>query len=338
MRSFGSDNHSGIAPEILEAIAAANLNHCEAYGADDYTLRAKADFCELFGRSVEVYFVFNGTGANILSLSSGMQPYNSILCAHTAHINVDECGAPERQIGGKVIAIETPDGKLTPERVRPYLHGFGFEHHSQPKFISIAQCTELGTVYTPEEIEALSELAHSHNMYLHIDGARIANAVASSGVGIAEMTRGADVLSFGGTKNGMMCGEAVVILNPELGAAMPYQRKQAMQLYSKMRFVSAQFSAYLKDDLWLRLASGSNEMAQLLADGISQYFPLAQKVEANEVFVKMPRRLYEELLKEYFFYVWDEEADDIRFVCSFDTTRQDVEALVAAVAKLSRNL
>lgn len=334
MRSFGSDNHSGIAPEILEAISMANVNHCEAYGADEYTQKAVADFRALFGREVDVYFVFNGTGANILSLASGMQSYNSILCAHTAHINVDECGAPERQIGGKVIAIESPDGKLTPELVRPYLHGFGFEHHSQPKFISIAQSTELGTVYSTEEVLVLSELAHSHNMYLHMDGARLANAVVSSGVDVRELTEGVDVLSFGGTKNGMMCGEAVVILNPELGKAMPYQRKQTMQLYSKMRFVSAQFSAYLKDGLWLSLAAKSNAMAQLLAEGVSKYFPLTQKVEANEVFVKMPKELYEKLLKEYFFYVWDEENNEIRFVCSFDTTIADVEALISAVAKL----
>lgn len=334
MKSFGSDNHSGIAPEILRAIAEANSEHVEAYGNDPYTQKAEEDFCKLFNRKVEVFFVFNGTGANILSLSSGMNSYNSILCASTAHINVDECGAPEKQLSAKVISIPTSNGKLTPELVKPHLHGFGFEHHSQPKFISITQATELGTLYTVDEIRALSELAHSHNMFLHMDGARIANAVVSSGVDITEMTSGVDVLSFGGTKNGMMCGEAVVVLNDSLGEALKYQRKQAMQLYSKMRFISAQFSEYLRDDLWLRLASNSNRMAKLLGEGVSKYFPLTQKVEANEVFVKIPKVLYEELLKEYFFYVWDEENDEVRFVCSFDTTEEDVEALVRAIARL----
>lgn len=338
MRSFGSDNHSGVAPEVIEAITGANSDHSEAYGADIYTQRAISDFCALFGREVEVYFVFNGTGANILSLSSGMSSYHSILCAESAHINVDECGAPEKQLGAKVIAVPTPDGKLTTEMIEPYLHGFGFEHHSQPRFISIAQPTELGTLYTAREISALAELAHSHNMYLHVDGARIANAVASSSVSVAEMMQGVDVMSFGGTKNGMMCGEAVVILNGELGTMMKYQRKQAMQLYSKMRFISAQFSAYFKDDLWLRLASNANRMAKKLAEGISEYFPLTQRVEANEVFVCMPKELYTKLLEDYFFYVWDEGKDEIRFVCSFDTTDEDVQNLTLAIKNLANYL
>ncbi len=335
MRSFGSDNHSGIAPEILAAISAANIDHCEAYGDDKYTAQAKADICRAVGKAdAEVFFVFNGTGANILSLGSAINSFNSIICASTAHINVDECGAPEKILGAKVITVETADGKLSPEIIKPLIHGFGFEHHSQPKIISIAQVTELGTLYTPHEIKALADFAHTYDMYLHVDGARIANAVASSGINLSDMINSVDVLSFGGTKNGMMCGEAVVILNNELGKYMKYQRKQSMQLYSKMRFVGAQFSAYLKDDLWLRLASNANRMAALLSEEISKLYPITQKTEANEVFVKMPKNKYERLLKDYFFYVWDENNDEIRFVCSFDTTREDVEGLISAIRKL----
>ncbi len=334
MKSFGSDNHSGIHPQILRAIESANSGHVIAYGDDPYTAKATEDIKQLMGGRGEVYFVFNGTGANILSLGSGMHPFNSIICTNTAHINVDECGAPEKNIGAKVIALESSNGKLTVDVARSALHGFGFEHHSQPKFISIAQCTELGTIYTLEEIGALSELAHSHSMYLHMDGARIANAVASSGVSLEEMTRGVDVLSFGGTKNGMMCGEAVVVLNPELGEYLKYQRKQSMQLFSKMRFIAAQFSEYLRDGLWLELASNANSMAKLLGSELSKYFELSQRVEANEVFLYMPREVHEELMKDYFFYVWDEATDEVRFVCSFDTTVEDVMGLVDRVKSI----
>ncbi len=337
MKSFGSDNHSGIHPLILEAIAEANVGHSLAYGDDPITQLAKRDICKLFGRAdeIDVYFVFNGTAANVLSLASGVNSYNSVICADTAHINVDECGAPERWLGAKVISVPSVNGKLTPEAILPHLHGFGFEHHSQPKFISITQSTELGTIYTREEIATLSDLAHSHSMYLHVDGARIANGVVGSGVSIAEMTEGVDVLSFGGTKNGMMMGEAVVILNGELSkGAMKYQRKQAMQLYSKMRFVAAQFSAYLKDDLWLRLAQNANSMAQMLGQELSKRFTLTQRVEANEVFVQIPPRVYSELLKSYFFYVWNEAESEVRFVCSFDTTEQDIRQLVDAIDAL----
>ncbi len=338
MKSFGSDNHSGVEPRILGAIERANIEHEIAYGDDKYTRQAIRDIQRLFGREVEVFFVFNGTGANILALGSGISSFNSIICCDTAHINVDECGAPEKNLGVKVIAITSGDGKLSVDAVQGALNGFGFEHHSQPKFISIAQCTELGTIYTQAEIAALSELAHSHSMYLHMDGARIAGAVVSAGISIEEMTRGVDVLSFGGTKNGMLCGEAVVILNPELGAHLKYQRKQSMQLFSKMRFIGAQFSEYLKDDLWLELARNANSMAQLLGDNLSKYFKLSQSIEANEVFVYMPSKVYEKLKEQYFFYVWNEATDEVRFVCSFDTTPQDVEGLVGAIEDILSNL
>ncbi|MFI3299291.1 MAG: low specificity L-threonine aldolase [Rikenellaceae bacterium] len=325
MKSFGSDNHSGIHPNILRAIERENFGHDLAYGDDSATQRAKELFGKLFGREVGVYFVFNGTGANVLSLSCGMESYHSVICASTAHINVDECGAPERQLGCKVISVESTNGKLTKEAILPHLTNFGFEHHSQPRFLSIAQSTELGTLYTIEQIRELSELAHSYGMYLHLDGARIANAVAAMGVELSEMTCGVDVMSFGGTKNGMMMGEAVVVLNPELDRAMKYKRKQSMQLYSKMRFVAAQFIEYLSDGLWLSLASNSNKMAKLLENKIAPYVEITQPVEANALFCIMDKELYKKMLEDYFFYEWDAERGEVRLVCSFDTTEHDIE-------------
>ncbi len=325
MKSFGSDNHSGVHPRILEALGRANSEHVLAYGHDPVTAQARELFCELFGREVGVYFVFNGTGANILSLSSAMDSYHSVICCDTAHINVDECGAPEKHTGGKLIAVNNIDGKLTPEAVLPHLHTFGFEHHSQPRFISISQSTELGTIYTADEIRELSELAHSNNMYLHVDGARIANAVASSGVDLPTMMEGVDVVSFGGTKNGLLMGEAVVVLNPELENGLKYKRKQLMQLNSKMRYVAAAFIEYLRDGLWLELASHSNAMAQLLCNKIKKYVKITRPVEANAVFCTMDAELYGKMSEHYFFYEWDTSTREVRLVCSFDTTEQDIE-------------
>lgn len=343
-RGFGSDNHSGISPEILQAIVNANVDHAFAYGDDEYCQRTEALFRKYFGEQARVYFVFNGTGANVLNIDAMCRSHHAVICADTAHINVDECGAPQRVVGCKLLTVSTPDGKLTPDLVRTHLHGFGFEHHSQPRAISITQSTELGTLYTLDEVRALADLAHSYNMYLHMDGARLANAAVSLSktlgreVSFKEMTTdlGVDCLSFGGTKNGMMMGEACVLLNPELDVDMKYRRKQMTQLCSKMRFVAAQYEAYLETGLWRRNAEHSNLMAQLLYRGVSDIegVKVMYEVQANSVFVQMPTQCWHRLLDYYFFYDWDEANDVVRFMCSFDTTEQDIHDFVAAIRKV----
>jgi threonine aldolase len=251
----------------MQAIAEANINHSIAYGDDDWTKKAATIVRDLLGGTADPYFVFNGTGANVIGLQACTLPFHSIICASTAHIAVDECGAPVKYVGCAIKEIATPDGKLTPELVRPQLHGFGFEHHSQPKVIAISQTTELGTAYTPGEIRALADLAHEHNMYLFVDGTRIANACAFLGVSLKELTVdcGVDIFTLGGTKNGLMFGEILVPLRPELAENIKYYRKQTTQLSSKMRYISAQFIAYLSENIWLENARKSNASAQHLA-------------------------------------------------------------------------
>lgn len=340
-RGFGSDNHSGISPEILKAIADANVDHALAYGDDEWCARTEALFREHFGPQAKVYFVFNGTGANVLNIDAMCRSHEAVVCAETAHINVDECGAPQRVVGCRLLTVDTPDGKLTPDLVKTRLHGFGFEHHSQPRAISITQSTELGTLYTLDEIRSLANLAHSYNMYLHMDGARLANAAVALGCSFKEMTTdlGVDCLSFGGTKNGMLMGESVVLLNPALDVDMKYRRKQMTQLCSKMRFVAAQFEAYLSTGLWRRNAEHSNRMAQLL---YSELQPLTTThplkvmypVQVNSVFVQLPADVWHALQQEYFFYDWDEAANVVRWMCSFDTTEDDIHNFVVALKKL----
>lgn len=336
-RGFGSDNHSGFSPEVLEALAAANSEHALAYGDDEVTARLEARYREVFGSSARVYLVFNGTGANVLAIDAMCRSHEAVVCAETAHINVDECGAPQRVVGCRLLTVDTPDGKLTPELVRTRLHGFGFEHHSQPKAISISQPTELGTLYTCDEIKALADLAHSHGMYLHVDGARLANAAVALGCSFKAMTtdQGVDALSFGGTKNGLLMGESCVLLNPALDVDMKYRRKQMTQLGSKMRFMAAQMERYLEgaSPLWLRNAEHSNRMAQLLkaevekVDGVRIMYP----VQVNSVFAQLPREVWHRLQERYFFYDWDEAADVVRWMCSFDTTEQDITDFVKAL-------
>jgi threonine aldolase len=337
-RSFGSDNNSGIHPAIMDALVKANTGHAIGYGDDEITKLAEDKFRQLFGCELDVYFVFSGTAANILSLATLCQPFHSIICAETSHIHVDECGAPERFIGCKIIPVKTKNGKLTVEIVEPYLTGFGTEHHSQPRIISIAQASELGTVYRPIEIKALSDLAHKHSMYLHIDGARIANAVASLGCSISDISKfsGADILTFGGTKNGMMFGEAIIFFDKTLSKKFKFIRKQGMQLYSKMRFVSAQFVAYLENGLWLQNARNANKMANLLADEIKKIpqINITQVTESNGVFAKIPKRIIEPLREQFFFYNWDEANDEVRWMCSFDTSEKDVIDFVSVIKKL----
>ena len=336
-RGFGSDNHSGISPEIMEAIASANVDHALAYGDDEYCERAVQLLRQEFGTQAGVYFVFNGTGANVLNIDAMCRSHHAVVCAETAHINVDECGAPQRIVGCRLLTVPTPDGKLTPELVKTQLHGFGFEHHSQPRAISITQPTELGTLYSLDEIRALADLAHSHDMYLHMDGARLANAAVALGCTFRQMTTncGVDCLSFGGTKNGMMIGESAVILNPVLDADLKYRRKQMGQLSSKMRFMAAQFEAYLSTGVWRRNAEHSNRMAQLLCQSLREVpeAKVVYPVQANSVFVQLPNKVWNALLDDYFFYLWDEATDVVRWMCSFDTTEEDIHKLVQALKK-----
>ena len=334
-RGFGSDNHSGVSPEVIEAIAKANTEHALAYGDDEYTQRLEALVKATFGEQARIYLVFNGTGANVLSIDAMCRSHEAVVCAETAHINVDECGAPQRIVGCRLLTVDTPDGKLTPALVKTRLHGFGFEHHSQPKAISISQPTELGTLYTKEEIKALADLAHSYNMYLHIDGARLANAAVALGCSFREMTTdlGVDALSFGGTKNGLLMGESCVLLNPALDVDMKYRRKQMTQLASKMRFMAAQMICYLESGIWRRNAEHSNAMAQLLrsevekVEGVKIMYP----VQVNSVFAQLPTAVWHRLQERYFFYDWDEAADVVRWMCSFDTTEEDIHSFVNAL-------
>jgi len=338
VRSFASDNNAGIHPEILKAIAMVNQGHVVGYGADPYTAIMVNTFREHFGADAEVFVVFNGTGANTLSLQALTRSYQAVICAASAHIYTDECGAPEKFSGCKLIPLITADGKLTVDMVRHAYHGIGDEHHVQPKVISITQATEMGTVYRPEEMRALAEFAHAHELYLHVDGARIANAAAALGQTLRQATRdlGVDVLSFGGTKNGIMGGEAVVFFRPELAHDFLYWRKQSMQLASKMRFISAQLGALLTNDLWLTNARQSNRMAKLLEQEVRKIprLKIVYPVEANGVFAKIPQEAIAKIQDRYFFYVWNEEESVVRWMCSFDTTEEDVREFARFVGEV----
>jgi threonine aldolase len=337
-RGFASDNNAGIHPRLLDAIQKANEGHVIAYGDDSFTVSAIKTIKRYFGESAEVFFMLTGTGANVLSLASLTKSFNAVICAETAHINIDECGAPEKFSNCKLIAVNTPDGKLTPEAIKHHLLGFGFEHHVQPKVISISQPTEMGTVYTPDEIKAISNLAKTHYMYLHMDGARLANAAVSLDLSFKEFTgdSGVDVLSFGGTKNGMLFGESVVFFSPDLANDFKYMRKQSMQLVSKMRFISAQFIPYLEEKLWYHNALHANKMALLLMEKLKDLpqVKITQKVQANAVFAIIPPNITEPLMEKYFFYVWDEKLNEVRWMTSFDTTEDDVNGFIACLRQL----
>jgi threonine aldolase len=328
-RSFASDNNAGVHPDILRAISAANQGHVVGYGDDAYTHSAEALFKKQLGEDVEVFFVFNGTAANCLSLKALTNSYHAVICAEAAHIYVDECGAPEKFTGCKLVPVPAKNGKLTVDAVRSAYHGIGDEHHVQPKVISITQATEVGTVYKPNEIRDLAGFAHDHGMFLHVDGARIANAVAALGLSLRQATRdlGIDVLSFGATKNGALGAEAVAFFNPELAANFKFYRKQGMQLASKMRFISAQFEALFTNELWLQNARHANRMAQLLKRETSKIpqVKIIYNVEANGVFAQIPRKAIAKLQKRYFFYVWNEAQSVVRWMCSWDTTAEDVK-------------
>ncbi|MFB7250174.1 threonine aldolase family protein [Microbacterium sp. NPDC056234] len=345
IRGFASDNYSGIHPEILAAIAAANDGHQVAYGEDVYTQRLQEVFRSHFGADAEAFPVFNGTGANVTGLQSMLPRWGAVISASSAHINVDEGGAPERIGGFKLLTVPTDDGKLTPELVDREAWGWGDEHRAQPLVVSITQSTELGTLYTPEEIRALADHAHGHGMKLHLDGARISNAAAALDAPLAAFTldAGVDVLSFGGTKNGAMLGEAVVVLNPEASTGLIYSRKFNMQLSSKMRFVSAQLIALLEGDLWLRNARHSNAMARRLrtgieaglADGSVRGVEFTQPTQANGVFATLPDGIADRLRESFRFYDWDAARNEVRWMCSFDTAESDVDAFIAEVGRLT---
>lgn len=337
VRGFASDNYSGAHPEVLAALAAANGGHQVSYGQDEYTARLQAEMESLFGDGVEAYPVFNGTGANVVSLQSLVPRWGAVVCATTAHINVDENGAPERVGGLKLLGVPTADGKLTPELIDHEAWGWGDEHRAQPLAVSLTQTTELGTRYSVEELRAITGHAHARGMKVHMDGARLANAAAGLGVPVRQFTSdaGIDILSFGGTKNGMLFGECVVALHPDAARGLTYLRKMDMQLASKMRFVSAQFLALLEDGLWLRSAAHANAMAARLRaaveglDGVE----ITQATEANGVFAILPDGVADRLRERFRFYDWDAARREVRWMCSFDTTEDDVDRFAQALAE-----
>jgi len=313
---------------VMKELDKTNMGHVVGYGDDPYTARATELLRKELGEQAEIYFVFTGTGANVMGLAGVTRPWNSVITAYTAHIEQDECGAPEKFTGCKVLTVDTPDGKLRPEYLEKHMHGFGFEHHSQPAVISVSQASEMGTVYTADELRTLADYAHRHGLLLHMGGARIANAAVTLDLPFRAFTTdaGVDLLSFGGTKNGMMYGEAVCFLRPEVAEGFKYIRKQGMQLASKMRFIAAQYIAYLADGVWKECASHSNEMALELEKRLRHIsgVKITQKVEANGIFVIIPRDVAERLSREYFFYPWNEQASEYRLMTSWDTTSYDI--------------
>jgi threonine aldolase len=337
VRGFDSDNCAGAHPEILAALAAANGGHQPSYGADVYTARLRELFREHFGPSTEAYPVFNGTGANVVGLMAMTEPWSGVICAESSHANVDEGGAPERAGRLKLLPVPTPDGKLTPALIDRRAHGWGDEHRAQPRVVSITQSTELGTVYTAEDIAAIAAHAHGLGMFVHMDGSRLANAAAALDLPLRALTTdaGVDALSFGGTKNGLMFGEVVLALNPDAVRGVKFLRKSSMQLASKMRFVSAQFVALLEGDLWLRCAGHANAMAARLHEAVRDLpgVEVARVPEANEVFVRLAPDVADRLRKRYRFQTWDEATGEVRWVCAFDTTEADVDAFAAALAE-----
>lgn len=333
---FASDNNSGVLPEIMAAMASVNHGHLPSYGDDPVTNAAEREFKKRFGSESEVFFVFNGTAANVLSLSTLVRSFESVFCAETSHLENDECGAHENLLGSKLVTLKTENGKITVNELKRRFVRRGDQHHAQQRAISITQPTELGTVYSLSELEAISQFAKQQGLYVHMDGARFSNACVSLGVSFEEMTRkvGVDILSFGGTKNGLMAAEAIVILNPKLAPNFKYLRKQSMQLASKMRFISAQFLAYLEDDLWKKTATHALSMAQLLRNG-AEGLPgvtVSYPVQSNAVFVRVPRELIQPLRDKYFFYVWDETTFECRWMTTFDTSEALVKDFISTAA------
>jgi threonine aldolase len=338
-RTFASDNYAGVHPDIMEALLKANTGHAASYGADEFCSRATDKFKYFFGPDTEVFFVYNGTGANVLGLNAMTHSFNSIICSDLAHINVDESTAPEKFLGCKLVTIPTKDGKIYPREIESRIQRIDDQHHPQFRVISISQTTEYGTAYSVDEILAISEVAKKHNLLLHMDGSRISNAAVSLKKDFAAFTRdaGVDVLSFGGTKNGMMFGEAVVFFRPEMTAHFKYIRKQGMQLHSKMRFIGAQFEALLSDELWKRNAEHANRMASYFAGHLDKIpsVQITQKVDANSIFAIFPAALIPQLQQQSFFYVWNEKTSEVRLMCAFDTSKEQIDGFVGKLKELT---
>jgi threonine aldolase len=337
LRGFASDNYAGVHPQVLTALAEANDGHQVSYGEDVYTERLQQVVRAHFGSAATAYPVFNGTGANVVALQAVTRRWEAVVCTDTAHIHADEGGAPEKMAGLKLHTVPTPDGKLTPALVDLQAWGFGDEHRAQPGAVSLTQSTELGTLYTPAEVAALAEQAHERGMAVHLDGARISNAAASLDLPLRAFTTdaGVDVVSLGGTKNGLLAAEAVVVLDPDRVTGLTFLRKTSMQLASKMRFLSAQLVTLFEDDLWLRSARHANAMAQRLAAGVVDVpgVAITRPVQANAVFAVLPTEVTERLQKRFRFYTWNEHTGEVRWMCSFDTTEEDVDAFARAVAE-----
>jgi threonine aldolase len=337
-RTFGSDNHAGVHPAVLTALASVNSGDAVAYGEDAITEAATARLCAAAGARTG-YLVFNGTGANMLALSLLLRSYEAVICAETSHLNVDECGAPERVLGCKLLPIPAPDGKLTPDLIATRLSGVGDEHRVQPRVVQIAQATELGTCYSLAELRRIRDFGRAHGLLIYLDGARIANAAAHLGCSLADIAACADVLSFGGTKNGALGVEAVLVMTGGLEAGAQYHRKQLMQLASKMRFLAAQVDALLDGDRWLATARHANDMASRLAIALADVagVGLAYPVQSNGVFTEVSRALADRLLRDWSIQEWSETADGkrrvLRWMTAFDTTVEEVESLVAAVSR-----
>jgi threonine aldolase len=336
-KSFGSDNHAGAHQAVVDAVIAANTGDATAYGEDEWTRRATARLRELFRAEGDMFFVFNGSAANILGLSLLLRRHEAVICAESAHIHTDECGAAEQILGTKLLTVPAPDGKITTEAITRQLRGRGDEHHAQAGAVAITQTTELGTCYTLAELREIGEFCHANELRLFIDGARLANAAAYLDCSLADLAEHADVLSFGGTKNGALGAEAVVVMRPELVADTRYLRKQQLQLASKMRFLSAQFLALLDGDLWRRSAGHANEMARRLARGVENLpgVDLAYPTQSDAVFARLDPKHIEALQRDWYFYVWDEDISVVRWMTAFNTTEADVDQFVASIAQVA---
>ncbi len=336
-RGFASDNSATVHPQVLAAIADVNVGHAFGYGHDAFTQRIEALTAGQFGDGARAFLVFNGTAANVLSLRAACRPWGAVICSDSSHLNVDEGGAPEAIAGVKLLTVAGENGKLTPEHAERRIERIGDEHAVQPRVLSLSQCTELGTVYTAQETRALADLAHGHGLIVHMDGARLSNAAAALGCSLSTLTTdvGVDVLSFGGTKNGLLGAEAVVFLTDELAEGFQYLRKQSLQLASKMRYLAAQFEALLTDELWLRCARQANAMAARLAQGVGSVpgVTITRPVQTNAVFARLPPEATAILKEQFAFYTWDESAGEVRWMCSWDTTEEDVESFAAAIRK-----
>lgn len=334
-KTFGSDNFSGAHPDILKAVIEANQGHQVAYGEDSITQQAEEKFKVHFGDDIKVFFVFNGTAANVLSMQAAVRSYNAIICSDYAHAFMDECGAVEKFTGSQMIIIPSKDGKIYPEQLTSLLFDIGDEHRAQPKLITITQPTEYGVLYTQEEIKSMANFAHKHNMILHMDGARLCNAAAALECELADLTKnaGVDILSFGGTKNGMMFGEAIVFFNTKLARDFKFIRKQGMQLGSKMRYISAQFIPFLSNDLWKNNANNANKMAKKLAGKIKKFpqITITQQVDVNMIFAKLPRKVIDRLRQKTRFYIVNDEQNIIRWMTSYDTSEEDVNQFVQLI-------